>query len=172
MADLARLTLARRALWDAIDNWPALNVGGRSPILRKFKFEDEGDGNVEDVPSYEEMPAVSIWPQTVSIERNTNRQHLHNAPLTIHIWIPDWKLPRAEAMLEDIIDAVYRSGPDTVTAPLNTYIKNATGQNPWGDGSFTMNRARRQADSGPGTKHIKIEWTPTLKISVNPYPSA
>lgn len=163
------MTLMRTAVWDAINNWAALQSSGTTPINRKFRFDNANDG-IDDIrPAYTDMTALSVWPGRVTPDAWVNRQHRYRIPYEVHVWTKDWLLTTAEQAINDVMNAVYKSGPDIITAPTATYVRNATGHHPVNNGPYTMQRVFVN-DTQQGQKAIYTRWEFSLQTSSDPYP--
>lgn len=118
---MAMLTDARESLWDAIDNWPAVQALG----LRQFRNEKKF-GVVGMAPTgLGDLPAISILPSSVKPEWATNRAMSFEYVLDVRIYTN--YLDEAEDAVEKIWQALYQCRPDGETA---SYVKLATGYNP------------------------------------------
>lgn len=117
---MAVLTEARRAVWQAIDNWPALS----NAFAQKVRYDRELSmlDNVE--PSISDLPAIAIAPVSNVPDWFLNRVQHWVYLLDLTIWTPDWVLEPAEDLLEKTMDALYRSRPNAASGPtyLETYL--------------------------------------------------
>lgn len=115
------LTDARNAVWDAIDNWPALQG-----IFEK-KVRNEGELEMldldQDIPEITDLPVIAIWPPQDSARWFQFQNQLITIPLEIRVWTDGWNSATSEQVFWDLRDAIHQSHPDGVALP---YIKAAT----------------------------------------------
>ena len=138
---MPHLTDARRALWEAIDNWPSLNI-----LKRKFRMEDTGAMQVEELepePTIGDLPAIAIVPTVSTSEWVQNQLQDFNYVVDIRIWTRHWSLLQGENIIQEIIDAG--------TAPAGP-VHNATGHR-MQNGPFGAIRIFLQED------HLVTLWT-------------
>lgn len=130
---MAILTDARNAVWDAIDNWPALSGAFR----QKIRFEPSQAGKLmmpaKDEPSGVDFPAISVAPSAVNPVWLGNQVQFRPVSLSIQIWTSGWdSLPQNEQLWEDVVEAIYKAKPD---GGGDTYIGSATAHGPYGFGN-------------------------------------
>jgi hypothetical protein len=125
---LAMLTKARRAVWDAIDNWQPLidwatNTG---IVLLKHRLEDDLSDILSDGSSFFDLPSISVRPASVSEGWEVHR--MAKFPDQMMIDVKTAYLDHAEELSEMIWQAVWQSAP--TATPTVSYIKTATGRHP------------------------------------------
>lgn len=137
------ITDARQAVWNAIDNWPALNGAFR----RKVRFEPSQAGQqfmspAVDSPALGDFPSISIAPSAIVPAWIGNQTQFHPLSLTIQILTSGWdSVPKSEELWSEVIQAVYHSRP---TPEADTYIGTATGRGPYGFGNSRWTRTQFQ----------------------------
>lgn len=166
----SRLTQARRAVWDAIDNWPGL----ANTFRQKFRFESgPQDGAVPeaahrpDAPSaHADLPAIAILPGAVTPRWASNLQQDHPYTLTIRYWTAGRCIDRSEALWDEIIKAVHRAKPGE-NLDIDTYLKQGTGYAiPAGYGPSRMTFVKLGRDQKvDATMH---EFSLVLRMKINP----
>ena len=130
---MAILTDARQAVWDAIDNWPALSGAFR----QKLRYEPNISGKLgirdADEPSGVDFPCIAVAPSVINPIWLGNTIQFRPLSLTITIWTEGWNsLPTNEQLWEDVIDAIYKCKlPDN----SDTYVGAATAHGPYGFGN-------------------------------------
>lgn len=159
---MAVLTDARNAVWQAIDNWPAL-LG-----VFKQSFRHEVEMMLQEMePSISDFPCIAVTPAEVVPSWFTNQAQQWPYTLNVAIWTPDWILAPAEQLIEDVVSAIYKASA-TVGGP--TYIKAATGFHPERLGPMTLQPMKlNDSDDGDGTKAIRTSIAITLRINRNPF---
>lgn len=103
---MALLTDTRRAVWAAIDLWPALSV-----IKRKYKFEDRPGrmGGEIPTPTAGDLPALSIWPAEAGSKWVLNQSQKATYALEFTLWTKEWQLPEAELYWEEILKCLFHA---------------------------------------------------------------
>ncbi len=149
-------TKARRAVWDAIDNWGPLidwenNVGYP---LWKQRFE----GDLNEIMSADgalfDLPQISVLPADLTEGWETNRMAKFVDRVTINVWAV--YLDHAEELSEMIWQAIWQAAPaDNSTV---SFVRLATGRNP------NMVSVRRTMDTIGKSK----AWVFTLTIGFEP----
>ncbi|CAB4177903.1 hypothetical protein UFOVP1004_37 [uncultured Caudovirales phage] len=134
------ITQARQAVWDAIDNWPALQGAFR----RKVRFEPSQSGQqfmspAVDTPALGDFPSISISPSAIVPAWIGNQVQFHPLSLTVQILTAGWdSVPKSEELWTEVINAVYHAAP----AGGDTYIGTATGRGPYGFGNSRWTRTQ------------------------------
>ena len=160
---MAVLTDARNAVWQAIDNWPAL----ANAFALKLKHDAEMSLMQDGEPSISDFPCIAITPADVVPNWFTNQSQFWPYTLNIAIWTPDWKIALAEDLVEKVVSAIYQASATPGGVP---YIKAATGYHPERIGPMTMQPARlRNTDDGEGTQAMRTGIALTLRINRNPF---
>lgn len=138
----AILTLGRRAVWDAIRNATALQDGGKSVFKRQFDFDDETpliqQDAIEDDLSLGDLPALAIWNSDIVMAWNRNTDQEWQNTLLITLWTRDHTLPVAEDWAEKLIVAIHETTPPGTTDATATYVKQASGHHPIGEGNVSF----------------------------------
>lgn len=133
------ITDARQAVWDAIDNWPALATSFR----RKIRYEPNQSGQLfmspaADSPALQDFPSISISPSAIVPSWIGNQVQFHPLSLTVQILTAGWdSVPKSEELWTEVINAVYHGKPDVDS---DTYIGTATGRGPYGFGNSRWTR--------------------------------
>jgi hypothetical protein len=159
------LTTARESLWMAIDHWPELQTGSGSVFAQTYRFDDETPLLQELVPSLSRLPALAIFPASVSPTWWTNEMQMWPVLYDVVLWTPRWNVATAEALIEKVIDAIYRAAPADSSVP---YVKSATGYYPARLGPITFTRV----DAGSADRPLKILETKTaitLRTNKDPF---
>lgn len=161
------LEKARKSLWFAIDNWPPLMLGGDAPLTKKYKFNDPALMLADVQPSSSsELPALAIFPETLTPEELLREGQDYPYPLKLHFWTRDWILPLAETMWEHLVDASFQS----IYLPINDVVpvvKSVTGYYPdIGALSFTRVQLGKEQQS---ERAIYGTFVLTLRQTFSPY---
>lgn len=124
----ARLTVARNAVWSAIDNWEPLIGTEEAPVFaRKYKATaDIAELQLRD-PTSHELPAIALYWGDVKPEWRQNRMQEWPLTLRMTVWLPGDRHTYAETLLEHVFDAIYRAKSEGDTLPC---IERATGYPP------------------------------------------
>ena len=109
------LTVGRRAVWEAIDNWPALQDVFRA----KYRGEAHTEGynppealSLRDAPSsVNELPAINVSPATNEFSWLWTQFGQNEYALAVTIWTPGWEWSLSEWLWEQCIKAVMQSKP-------------------------------------------------------------
>lgn len=116
------LTVARQAVWDAIEQWEPL-----AGLQRLYKSDlDVAELQLRD-PAPHELPALAIYWGGISPEWKWNRAQEWPLSLRATLWLPGDEQTAAERYAEHLFDAFYRSKPENSSVP---YIQAATGYPP------------------------------------------
>ncbi len=119
----SRLTIARNAVWEAIDNWPAL----RYRFQRSYKTDDDlAELQLRD-PAPHELPAVALYWGAFTPDWKNNRMQEWPIVTRATVWVPGDQHTLAERLIEHVFDAIYQAKPTGSTVP---YIHAATGYPP------------------------------------------
>lgn len=118
------LTLARRSLWDAIDNFEDLDGVFRS----KWKYENDIGHYFEkyDKAGMGDFPSIGIMPMSVQPDWVLNEMMEFSDAYTIDIRAQ--KLTTCERLVELAWKAIYQAAP--VASPTVSYVRAATGYLP------------------------------------------
>lgn len=121
-------TKARRAVWDAIDNWAPLIAWAANAGYPLWKQRFEGDLNEilsADGPICD-LPQIAVRPADLSEGWETNRMAKFVDRVVIDV--KTVYLDQAEELSEMLWQAVWQSAP--VGSPAVGYVRAATGRNP------------------------------------------
>jgi hypothetical protein len=152
------LTAARRSVWSAIENWPALE----GTLKRVWKFEDTGAMQLEPIPTIGDLPALAIYPSEPSrSDWYLNQSQRIPYTLNAQLWTRHWSLLAGERIWEEIAQALFQSAP--MGQP--PYVLLGTGYNGVDLGPLSARRVNL-GHSGPIC--TLWEWTIGLRISWNP----
>lgn len=152
----------RNALWDAIDNWPALS----GIFALKMRF-DEDDGDAEDAqPSISDLPAIAVDRASIQTATFATQTQTWTATFSILVWTQGWNYGRANELIDPVIAALYKSA---AVGSSTSYIKSATGFHLDKPPTFTQQRVTLQDADGDGTKAVLTTFEVTLKIHRNPF---
>lgn len=158
-----RLTIARNAVWEAIDNWTALaNV-----FERTYKTSaDFAELQLRD-PSPAELPAIALYWADIKPDWRTNR--MQEWPLTMRLtaWFPGDRHTYAETILEHIFDAIYQYTATGDTAP---YIQKTLGFPPKRVDSLTVQSVT--LGRSQQTHAIRADVAFTLRSNKDPFGDA
>ncbi|MCY2966296.1 MAG: hypothetical protein NT069_22130 [Planctomycetota bacterium] len=164
------LTAARRSLWDAIENWPALKVNpadsGASVFKQKFRFDDTFDVFSKFEPGIGEIPAISITPMQVLPGWIANQMMLWPTAYQITIWTTDWNVSIPERIVQDVFNALFQSAPAGSTVP---YVKAATGYYPLPIGPIQFIPTKIGAKGPTQFLAITTKFNVTLRANKNPF---
>lgn len=161
---MALITDARRGMWDAIHNWPALKASSGDAKATKFKRWFDGDSDAplkRDIyPAFSEMPCIAVHGIGLQLDWQNNRQMRWPMAFVVKIWTPTWKLAANEELFEEVVKALYRSkNGDNVE-----YVRAATGfpVMAWGETEWTY-------VEDDGQKAIQCETKVGLRTTFDPY---
>lgn len=112
------LTTLRRSVWQAINEWPAL----QDVFRRKNDFDN---GQAAGMPAAApvaicDLPAIEIFPTTLNPEWETNRAK--RMPYVLQCNVRTAILSEAEWILPQVWAAIHRSAPEGSAVP---YVKTA-----------------------------------------------
>lgn len=171
---LSILTVGRRAVWQAIDNWPALQD------VFKAKFRGEGDMprsflpgervNLEDGPtSQNQLPAISILPATLETEWILNQLQQNSYGLAVILWTDGWGVTQSEYLWQQVIEAIFKCKPPG--SPRATYVnrtvdEGGTGHNPQLMGG-RMQRGRIGTQPDDNERHKTLIHTFGIGLKLN-----
>ena len=135
---MAVLTDARNAVWNAIDNWTAL----QNTFRQKIRFERSAGSKLmlanTDEPTGVDFPAIAVAPSVVNPIWLGNQVQFRPLSLTISIWTAGWdSLPQNEEIWGNVLDAIYKCKP---VGGGDTYIGAATAHGPYGFGNSRWQR--------------------------------
>lgn len=147
------LTTARNSLWDAIENWPALE----GVFKRQYKFD--GDDSPEVNPNASQLPAIMIYPDPGFARMVLNRAHEQDYKLLVMTFTSTWNLIKPDEYWQEIVKAAWKSDGDTGTP----YVKLATGFYP--RNNFTVDFDRITLD---GRKATLTTIGLTLQVRFDP----
>ena len=164
---MALITDARRGMWQAIDNWPALKANGSDSVATRFRqtirFESDVPAQQILEPDFSRMPALAIRSVQVDPKWITNRQQGWPIGIRLEMWTPHWILATAEELFEEVMNALYRcqngSGVEYVRAASGYPVME------YGDVSF------EPVANAQSSKAIKTSWTVGLRTSKDPFVS-
>ena len=95
------ITLARRAVWDAVLNWSRLKDSrGESVFVRQDRFETGVTPSREKIEAGYgpgDLPALAVISRSISMEMVTTRIQGWMFDVTVSVWSADWDLLPAEA---------------------------------------------------------------------------
>jgi len=120
-------TKARRAVWDAIDNWTPLSDWETNAGYPLWKQRFEGDLNEilsADGPICD-LPQIAVRPADLTEGWETNRMAKFVDRVVIDV--KTVYLDQAEELSEMVWQAVWQSAPPASTVG---YVRTATGRNP------------------------------------------
>lgn len=152
-------TQARRAVWDAIENW---TWPEEFEWKRLFKSDtDTEELLLREAPSLAELPAISLeWSQPFSVEQILNVLQKCPASLRISLWLPAGSLTLAEYLGDQLMQAVCRCTPEGSTVP---YVRKVTGHLPEPLGPFQISGVNLPGEPA-GRKALKVTLTIVLPI--------
>ena len=166
---MALLTTARNSLWDAIDHWPelqrALPDETRSIFEKTYRFDDEMPLLQELSPSLSRLPALAIFPATVTPAWYTHEMQHWPVLYDIVMWTPRWNVATAEDLVEKVLNALFRSSPEESSV---SYVKAATGFYPLRVGPIAFSRVTGGSPDQP-VKLIETRANVTLRTNKDPF---
>jgi hypothetical protein len=110
---LARMTIARNAVWTAIENGDGL----ADVFTRTYKTgADFAELQLRD-PAPSELPAIALYWGEIKPEWKNNRTQEWPLTLRVAAWFPGDRHTYAETILERLFDAIYRYTAPATTAP-------------------------------------------------------
>jgi hypothetical protein len=155
-------TTARLSLWDAIDNWGPLNLGGLSVFNRKRRR----DGDARLLPaaagiSLAQVSSIDIRPGNTSINWDVNTEQ--KVDYVCNVLIVALKLPKLEQLVFDTWNGIYQAA-----APMSMigYVRAATGYNPlnlqvtWAPATEVVNGATLKAESAVIAVGLRFQSDP------------
>ena len=108
----AALTLMRRSLWDAVDNWPAF----ADVFKQKWRFEDVGAMGVKrPQPSQGKLPAFGIFPATANSDWVTNQEQEIVYAVNLSIFTDRVDVLRGELLWQEMVRCIWQSAPAGTT---------------------------------------------------------
>jgi hypothetical protein len=149
-------TKARRAVWDAIDNWQPLLDWQANCDYPLWKQRFEGDLNEilsKDGP-ISDLPQIAVRPAALTEGWETNRMAKFVDQVVIDV--KTVYIDQAEELSEMIWQAVWQSAP--ADNPTMGYVRSATGRNPT---TVSVQRAIGQIGNSKA-------WVYTLTIGFEP----
>jgi len=148
------------AIWDAIDNWPALTALG----LTKFKLDGETPSREDFSPGSDELPSLTVLPFQGKPEWFLNQGQQVGIRYQIVAYTEGFNLAAGNAIVWEVYKALHQSKP-IGGAP---YIEDATGNVPQ-DVQFSWRPGR--VGTGEGTQALASILTITLLPILNPLQS-
>jgi hypothetical protein len=131
---------------------------------KTWRFDDAMPLQDELTPSLSRLPALAIFPASVSPAWWTHELQQWPVLYDVVLWTPRWQLNLAEELIEQVIDAIYRSAPEHSTVP---FVKQATGYYPQRLGPITFTRARVGPEQS--LKVIETRTHLTLRATKDPW---
>lgn len=152
------LTKARQSVWAAIDDWPAL----QGKFRRVWRFDDAEALLEEPTPSLGDLPALAIYPSYTPLPQWVLNQS-QRIPYTLEakLWTRHWSLLAGERLWEEIVRALFRSGPPGQTS----HVFQGTGHNGVDLGPLSVQRQRLDKQ---GPLCTVWRWSISLQIHWNP----
>lgn len=130
-AEPGRLTVARNAVWAALELWPPL----AAVFQRTYKTAgDFAELQLRD-PVPAELPAIAVYWGDIAPEWKWHRTQDWPLTMRLAVWLPGDRHTYAETLIEQVFDALYQSTPEDST---RTYIEQATGYPPRRVSSLTV----------------------------------
>lgn len=161
-----RLTLARRSIWQALDNWTREDNGEPFNFGFKFDFEREIPSQEDIVPAFSQLPALSIFPTQVSPDWYKHQMQQWPYSLDFALWVYGWGLPYVERTFEQIIRAIYQgTSPESNGMPI---VKKVTGYYPMEVSTLQLTKGKLGDNETGGTKVIIATWNVILRLNFNP----
>lgn len=159
-------TDARNSCWDAVLNWPALQVSGVSVFKRKYKFDDDESPEVN--PTVEQLPAIALFPTPGdSVAADVlNRVHQFDYRLTFMLFTKTWNLTTHDTYWQAVMKALFQSA-DSAT-PGVPYVKAATGFDPRETFKISTYRIMLSGAAGVKTKALLSMIGFTLRVRFDP----
>lgn len=170
---MALLTDARASVWNAVKNWKGINNDWPTPLINKFaRYYDYNDDMhilTDAEPAIIDFPALSIFPSAATPEPHTHQTSQYPYALSVVIWTPSWRLTKAEALWEDLIDAFWKATASGLYVQNQTvsYVKDATGHHPWRLGQIVTERVKLGKDQN--IKAVRKTFDLVLRLSFNPF---
>lgn len=170
----ALLTIGRRSVWEAIDQWPALNGVFRA----KYRGDAPPDNGtpieaftLRDAPtSQNELPAIAIAPATSEFDWILNQMGQNTYALAITIWTDGWTWPESERLWEETARAIFQSRPSPdsrVTYVSRPVSEGGTGHYPTLLGSrFTRMRIGTADNEEQRPKVLAHTFGVSLKLNL------
>lgn len=121
------LTRARRAVWDAIENWePLQDDDDESLFVRRYKDEDLAP---RLLPAPDQLPALALVPIPAETFQALHQQHEHRYNLRFLLFTESWNTIVADWYWERILNALFLSGENPPSGV--SYIQAANGFPPY-----------------------------------------
>lgn len=123
------LAAGRRALWDAVNHWPALQGRFKS----KFAYEKNGIAGVHPKPWREaptaqiECPAIALFGTSVPANWITNKTQDLEYLISVALWVGDPYADEIEDLWHEVCLAAYQSHAADDSVP---FVVRATGRRP------------------------------------------
>lgn len=168
------LTIGRRAVWEAIDNWPELQGKFRAKYRGELpgEFTPTEAFTLRDAPtSQNELPAISIAPATGEMDWILNAMGQEQYALAITIWTPGWEWSLSEWLWAETVKAIFRCRPAEATS-RKTYVsrpvnEGGTGHYPTLLGSrFTRTRIGSADNETDKPKVLAHTFGVSLKLNL------
>ncbi len=153
---------AMGALWDAIDNWPALS----GAFTEKLRFDGDNAMQGDAEPSISDFPCLAIDLVSVGPKPFTTQLQQWDVVFAVQIWTQDWNYDPALELIDKVIAAIHKCCPTGSTVP---YIKTATGFYIDSPIPIDFKRVSLQDADGGGTLATMTTLKPTLRINRNPF---
>lgn len=169
MATTALITTARRALWNALDAFPALKNSADDPTAtlfhQRFDFESEAATFEALEPSISDFPCIMIAPASVNPLWYLNQMQNWQIIFQVTIWTADWTLPELENLIERTAEAFFQAVPDDGTGSTVPIVKGTVGFYPM-LGHFVISPANVGQERE--TKATRVQMQLTLSNNKNP----
>lgn len=148
------------AIWDAIDNWPALTALG----LTKFKLDGATPSRDDFAPGSDELPSLTVLPFQGKPEWFLNQAQQVGIRYQIVAYTAGFNLAAGNAILWEVYKALHQCAPEGE----QPYIEQATGNVPQ-DCNFSWRPGR--VGTGEGVQALASILTITLSPILNPLQS-
>lgn len=119
-----QLTLARLAVWDAINHW---NWPEGFAWVRKYQSDADTAEMLLRGPAPHELPAIAVAWGEMTVQEFLNTQQRQLSPITISMWFRGDQLSIAELISDQILKCICQSTPEGGTV---TYIRQVIGRLP------------------------------------------
>ncbi len=156
------LTQMRRAVWSAVDAWPAFD----GLFRRKFKLESRGALDPQDyIPTMGDLPAIAIGPAGVpSTPWHTNQTQIINYAIDVTVWTSHRSVNQGELIWEQFNRCVWQQTPP---GSGTTYLFH-TDHGQLQDHTVTQPGAIFIADADGVQTMMRWSWSMTLNRLWNP----
>jgi hypothetical protein len=155
------LTQIRAAVWDAVE----ANTQLAATIQGRFTWDDSGATLLPDmVPALGDLPALSIYPTSVSTPWLTNQQQMIGMGLEIKLWTPELSVILPELIWQLFGRAVWSDSTGVRAQSTATFIV----EDLIATAPANFQRLPLTDDDGDTVTMTQCQWQLLLNVRWNP----